>query len=168
LADENGKFFQEKVKFLKFSRKSKKNFENRGESETGRGNASWPQGGWTPLSIIPGTLSPKLKCHLFKLSNPDPSRHPPSPSERHSTLTATLISSGAIELLRLGLRLLILWIFIFSQNLVSSHWYKNMLKRYNSNRYWNLGINPSLLWFVAASPLSRTARGKCEAIGKQM
>ena len=45
LVDENGKFFREKGKFVKFSRKSKFFSKIGGKSETGRGNASWPQGG---------------------------------------------------------------------------------------------------------------------------
>src|SRR6218665_3965416 len=48
LADENGKFFLEKVKFVKFSRKSEIFSKIGGNLKQG-GNASWPQGGWTPL-----------------------------------------------------------------------------------------------------------------------
>src|SRR6218665_232904 len=36
-----------------------------------------------PLSVTPQALHSKLKCHLFKLSYPDPSAHSPSPPERH-------------------------------------------------------------------------------------
>jgi len=50
LADENRKFCREKVTFQKFHRKSKKISKTGGKSETG-GNASWPQGGWTPLAF---------------------------------------------------------------------------------------------------------------------
>ena len=49
-ADENGKFFREKVKFLEFSRKSEKFSKIGGNLKHGEGNASWPQGGWTPLT----------------------------------------------------------------------------------------------------------------------
>jgi len=48
LVDENQEIFLEKVKLGKFSMKSGNFFGNRGKSETG-GNASLPQGGWTPL-----------------------------------------------------------------------------------------------------------------------
>ena len=48
MADENGKFCSEKGKISEISRKSKKISKIGGKSETG-GNASWPQGGWTPL-----------------------------------------------------------------------------------------------------------------------
>jgi len=67
LADEKGTFFREKVKFLKFS-ESQKIFENRGKSETG-GNASWPQGGWTPLAsnITSSAATPGI-LHLSLLS----------------------------------------------------------------------------------------------------
>ena len=41
LADENGKFCLEKVKF-------KKKIENRGKNLKQGGNASWPQGGGRP------------------------------------------------------------------------------------------------------------------------
>ena len=47
LADENGTFFRDKVKFLKFSRKSK----NRGNLEQG-GKCIMASGGWTPLFEI--------------------------------------------------------------------------------------------------------------------
>src|SRR6218665_648478 len=49
LAGENGQFFREKVKLLKFSRKSKNWSKIGGKSETWGENASWPQRGWTLL-----------------------------------------------------------------------------------------------------------------------
>jgi len=50
LADESQEIFREKVKLLKFSRKSEHFSEIGGKSETGGKNASWSQGGWTPLN----------------------------------------------------------------------------------------------------------------------
>jgi len=44
------KFFGEKVKFGKFPTESEKFSEIGRKSETG-GNASLPQGGWTPLDV---------------------------------------------------------------------------------------------------------------------
>ena len=48
-ADENQEICREKVKLLKFLSKVRNFFENRGKSETEGENASWYQGGWTPL-----------------------------------------------------------------------------------------------------------------------
>jgi len=50
LAGENQKFFLEKVKLGKFPTNMRNFWEKGRKSETG-GNASLPQGGWTPLSL---------------------------------------------------------------------------------------------------------------------
>ena len=50
-ADENQEIFRGKVKCLKFCSESENFSEIGGKSETGWENASWSQGGWTPLVI---------------------------------------------------------------------------------------------------------------------
>jgi len=45
-----GYFFGKRLHFRNFP-ESQKNFENRGNLKRGE-NASWPQGGWTPLPGI--------------------------------------------------------------------------------------------------------------------
>src|SRR6218665_2523861 len=52
LADENQEIFQEKVKFLKFSTESEIFSKIGGNLKRGE-NASWSQGGWTPLNSRP-------------------------------------------------------------------------------------------------------------------
>jgi len=59
LADENQEIFCEKVKF----------FENRGKSETG-GNASWSQGGWTPLFSAKSGHNINISMYMYT-TNPD-------------------------------------------------------------------------------------------------
>ena len=51
LADENKEIFREKVKLTTFSTESENFSKIGGKSETGVGNASWSQRGWTPLYI---------------------------------------------------------------------------------------------------------------------
>ena len=79
LGDENREIFRKKVKFRKFSAESENFSKIGGKSETG-GNASWPQGEWTPLSscrpkaiiysqirgniFIVGPI--RLQCNIFK------------------------------------------------------------------------------------------------------
>jgi len=48
LSDENRKYFLEKVTFWKFSTESENLSKIGGNLKQGW-NASWPQGGWTPL-----------------------------------------------------------------------------------------------------------------------
>ena len=48
-ADEKQEIFREKVKLWKFSLESENFSKIGGKSETGGENASWSQGGWTPL-----------------------------------------------------------------------------------------------------------------------
>ena len=53
LADENGKFFREKIKCKKFSRKSINFSKIGGNLKQGGENASWPQGGMdAPVSAL--------------------------------------------------------------------------------------------------------------------
>ena len=51
-ADENQEIFREKVKFKKFSSEFENFSKIGGKSETEGGNASWSQGGWTPLGGV--------------------------------------------------------------------------------------------------------------------
>src|SRR6218665_1563832 len=60
LADKNGKFFREKVTFLKFSRKSKIFSKIGGNLKQG-GNASWPQGDGRPCSLC-SYANTKILC----------------------------------------------------------------------------------------------------------
>ena len=62
MADENRKFCREKVKFQKFSRKSKKNFENRGENLKQRGKMHHGLRGWTPLYAPALPIQDLLPC----------------------------------------------------------------------------------------------------------
>ena len=67
LADENGKLFREKVKFLKFSRNSKKISKIGWKSETGGGNASWLQrGNGRPCRLLEPTDIILSSSHAIK------------------------------------------------------------------------------------------------------
>src|SRR6218665_2504037 len=73
LADESEEIFRQKVKLLQIFRKSENFSEIGGKSETGGENASWSQGGWTPLMMV------EVRGHPFMTSTKNHVFDPPYP-----------------------------------------------------------------------------------------